>query len=539
MMPAPIPPDDAARVAALRSLGVLDSPPEERFDRLTRLAAHLLGVPIALVSLVDEGRQWFKSRQGLEATETPRDISFCGHAIHDDAPFVVPNAAEDPRFVGNPLVTGGPRIRFYVGVPLKALDGHRVGTLCAISPEPRQISRDELALLQDLAAVVEQELLHAELALARDAALAASTAKSEFLANMSHEIRTPLNAVIGLADLLRREQPEPHQRELLDTILTSGNALLVLLNDILDLSKIEAGRMSLEATTFAPREVLQQVQGIGAALVGGKDVDVLLSVSGTCPAAVIGDPTRLRQIVLNLVGNAVKFTERGEVRITVRGVEGELMVEVEDTGIGMDEGTLARVFGAFSQADASTARRFGGSGLGLSIARKLCQLMGGTIEATSQPGVGTRMRVRLPLPVATLAERPAGGPRSDAPIEARSILVVDDDAINRLVILHMLRSLGHEVTLAESGPRCLELCAAGRFDLVLMDVQMPEMDGLETTRALRAAHPWVIVVALSASAYPEDRWRCLEAGMTDFLTKPIQLDALAEAVARNTAAATR
>ncbi|MCA9711911.1 MAG: response regulator, partial [Myxococcales bacterium] len=328
--------------------------------------------------------------------------------------------------------------------------------------------------------------------------------------------------------------PETRSRYL-GNIISEVDRLRRLINDLLDLSKIEAGRMSLEATTFAPRELLQQVQDIGTALAADKDLDVRLSVSSTCPAVVLGDPVRTRQIVLNLVGNAVKFTPRGEVRITARGVDGDLVIDVEDTGIGMDQATLARVFAPFYQADASIARRYGGSGLGLSIARRLCALMSGSLDAHSEPGVGTRMHLRLPLPAAPATERAAGSGPTDTPTVPRSILVVDDDDINRLVLEHMLLALGHEVVMAESGPRCLALCAQRRFDLVLMDVQMPEMDGLETTRRLRAAHPWAIVVALSASAYAEDRRRCLEAGMTDFLTKPIQLELLDQAIARNTA----
>lgn len=533
MKEAPIGPEDAARVAALRALGVLDTRPEERFDRITRLAAHLLDVPIALVSLVDESRQWFKSRVGLDATQTPRNISFCGHAIQQSEPFIIPNAAEDPRFADNPLVSGPPGIRFYAGIPLKALDGKRLGTLCTISDRPRHISPREVALLEDLAAIVEQELMSAELAHARDAALAASKAKSEFLATMSHEIRTPLHAIIGLSELLLGEISAGEHHQTLQTIHHSGRSLLSLIDDILDLSKIESGQLELTVEPFSLRDLLHAVRRVGDALLRGKAIELTISVRGDVPDRILGDVHRYRQILTNLVGNAVKFTAAGQIGIRARVEGGTLELEVSDTGIGMSPSTLARAFDAFAQADASTSRRYGGSGLGLPIARRLAERMGGEIHIESEQGVGTRVVVRTPLVVDPM---PTPGPVAVAPSGGgASILVVDDDPINLMVVVRMLEKLGFSARGVDSGAACLEVVAHERFDLILMDAYMPEMDGMETTRALvaDALCPGTPIVGLSASAFESDRAACTEAGMSDFITKPVQLEDLNRAIVRN------
>lgn len=540
MKEAPVGPDDAERVATLRRLELLDTEPEERFDRITRLAARLFEVPIALVTLIDEDRQWFKSRLGLDATETPRNVSFCAHAILGPEPFIVPNAAEDPRFADNPFVSGAPNVRFYAGVPLRALTGERLGTLCVISDRPRHISSREITLLEDLAAVVEQEMASAQLAYARDAALAASKAKSEFLATMSHEIRTPLNAVIGLSQLLLDEPARADERrETLQVIHQSGRALLTLIDDILDLSKIEAGKVELTAEPFSLRELLEDVRGVGGALLQGKPVDLRVWVHDGAPDRLIGDVHRHRQILINLVGNAIKFTAEGTIDVRVRAEGESLQIEVSDTGIGMSPGALAKVFESFTQAEGSTSRRYGGSGLGLPIARQLAQLMGGEIQIHSEETEGTTAVVRTPLAI-----DPTPSPRPEVAVlagDGGSILVVDDEPVNRMVVVRMLKKLGFSAKGVDSGGACLGLVAQESFDLILMDAYMPEMDGMETTRELVARRlcPGTPIVGLSASAFESDRVACVDAGMSDFITKPIQIDDLNLAISRNLSAGHR
>ncbi len=403
MRAPPIPDDEAERLEALRRLKVLDTPAEERFDRLTRLAKALFDVPIALVSLVDGERQWFKSRQGLAACETPRDVSFCGHAILGPEILHVANALEDSRFAANPLVTGVPNIRFYAGAPLATADGHRVGTLCIIDDRERELTPDELTRLRDLADCVEEELGKAErqallrvierhqraLVAARDAAEEGNRMKSEFLNMMSHELRTPLTVVLGYLPLLKdaAAMPPPEMiAEMAADMRQAGDHLLHLINDLLDLSKIEAGKMELRRERLELGEIVAGVLNELRREAEAKGLDLVSRVAET---AVYGDRTRLRQILINLVGNAVKFTDEGTVSVTSRPLDGGVELEVADTGVGIPEKDLPAIFDRFRQVDSSSTRKAGGTGLGLAITRKLVELHGGTIGVTSRLGEGS------------------------------------------------------------------------------------------------------------------------------------------------------
>ena len=432
MLPPARPANEPARLAALADLGILDTPPEERFDRLTRLAQRIFGVPIALVSLIDADRQWFKSRQGLGATETPRDVSFCGHAILGDEPFVVQDARDDERFADNPLVTGAPNVTFYAGQPLKGPGGHKVGTLCLIAPEPRNFDGDEAQVLRDLAALVESELatvqLHeaharlrtaqgelaarnAELAQARAEADAANAAKSDFLAGMSHELRTPLNAILGYSEMLVEDALDlgfgaavPD----LQRINAAGKHLLGLLNDVLDLSKVEAGRMDACVSQIDVPRFLDEVAHMARSQVERAGNALVVEV-GELPPVVRTDETRLRQILLNLLSNAGKFTKDGTVTLRAAAEGAMLRIDVADTGIGMTAEQLSRLFQRFSQAEATTARDYGGTGLGLALSRAFAQLLGGDVDAVSVAGRGTTMTLRVAMRL--------DGPASPLPLD--------------------------------------------------------------------------------------------------------------------------
>ncbi len=370
---------------------------------------------------------------------------------------------------------------------------------------------------------------------ARLSAEAANSSKSVFLANMSHEIRTPMNGILGFADLALQSDSAEEQRECLATIISSGDALLAILNDVLDLSKIESGKFDILSEPFSLRALLAEAGKVFAFRFREKGLHFELSVSDGLPDWLMGDELRLRQILLNLLGNAVKFTEKGSIGLTASGEQDgdkvNLRLTVRDSGIGIPPEKQATIFEAFRQADDSTSKKYGGTGLGLSICVKLVDLMGGKIELESAAGVGSSFSVLLSLGIAKVEAR-APKPSEQAGetfIEALRILLAEDNPVNQKLAVRLLEKQGHTVTLAADGRRAVEAFTSGSFDLILMDVHMPEMDGLEATKQIRKlekAGPRIPIIALTALAMAGDRETCLAAGMDGFVSKPIRLNEL-------------
>jgi PAS domain S-box-containing protein len=388
----------------------------------------------------------------------------------------------------------------------------------------------------------------AELAAAKDAAEVASRAKSAFLANMSHEIRTPMNAIVGLAHLLQRSVQDADQRDKLGRIRESADHLLAVINNVLDISKIEAGKLEMEAIEFDLSALMTRVAMLVRDKAEAKGLKLHVEPVPTMTGHLRGDPTRLSQSLLNYLGNAVKFTETGSISLRCRILKQSaecvlLRFEVSDTGVGIENATMNRLFSAFEQADNSTTRHYGGTGLGLAITRSLAELMGGEAGVDSTPGQGSTFwfTASLGRGATPLVVEPSAMALSE-PLEqilrrdhtGRRLLLCEDNPINQEVALAMLEEVGLQVVVAENGAEALQKLPDGRFDLVLMDMQMPVMDGLEATRCIRAQPQYqnLPILAMTANAFAEDRQACLDAGMNDFVTKPVDPGALYSTVLR-------
>jgi signal transduction histidine kinase/ActR/RegA family two-component response regulator len=418
------------------------------------------------------------------------------------------------------------------------------------------LRESEKELKQTVAAL---ESANKALVQSRQIAESATLAKSEFLANMSHEIRTPMTAILGFAEVLLGEEgigdAHPERVEAVRTIQRNGKHLLELINDILDLSKIEAGRMEVERVECSPMQVLADVTALMRVRAEAKNLPLSLEFAGSIPESIQSDPLRLRQVLINLLGNAIKFTETGSVRVVARlvqrlGRSPQLQVDVVDTGIGLTETQIAKLFRPFNQADSSTSRRFGGTGLGLTISKRLAEMLGGDIAIRSEPGKGSTFSVSVEtgdLEGVRLLSTSEVTPAAAAPFQTpdnppairldRRVLLAEDGPDNQRLIAFFLRRAGAEVTLAENGQIACDAALTAHvrgepFDVILMDMQMPVMDGYEATRRLRADGYAGPIIALTAHSMEGDRQKCLDVGCTDYATKPVARQQLLATIAR-------
>src|SRR5579875_253922 len=439
---------------------------------------------------------------------------------------------------------------FFADVSMRLIFPHRANVGAWVSLLEGAIS--SFAVLWIL--LHESERLEDVVSKLRDRALDIAKQKSDVLSTMSHEIRTPVNAIVGMTDLLMNTQLDEQQREYGAALQSAGEALLVLIEDILDLSKLEAGKLQLDEVTFDPCGVVEQALDLVAMQAKKKDIELISTVDPGAPRAVRGDAHRLRQILLNLATNAIKFTERGSVTIDVRVREEKsdtvtLRFEVIDTGIGISPEIQSHLFAPFTQAERRTSRLFGGTGLGLSISRRLAVLMRGAMGLVSQEGKGSTFWLEVPFarPCETAGETPTAPPEDataagDLPPaaiavkgERARILLVDDHPPNRTIVLQQLRRLGYEADIARNGREAIDAALGGRYELVLMDCVMPEVDGFEATRQIRARERsggHVSIVAMTANAMEGDREACLRAGMDDYIAKPVRLAQLRRIVER-------
>ena len=670
--------EEIKRLQALLSYNILDTSPEEEFENLVKLISHICHTPIALISLVDDKRQWHKAKTGLTQSEAPRAETFCQYTIQQEGIMEIPDARQDERVKNNIHVTAEGGIRFYAGIGLKASNGCKIGTVCVVDTVPKELTDDQRQALRLVAdqtmvllearkknkelsdkleeilnnkikdtqkqliqketeynlllraikksnAVVEfspegiiksindnflkiigysreeivgnhynfllnddqkenytklwsslrkgkfyagrlrrkhkdgslvyiqasynpitnqqnevikvitiaQDItseIEAEKSLKRSKELAEklNVQKDTFIANMSHEIRTPIHAILGFTELLLEQEEDSIKESYMQSVKTAGDNLLYIINDILDLSKIEAGIIQLDKEPFDLLLTIKNVFAILHLKAHQKKLSFTYHIGSEVVPALIGDKNRLTQILINLLGNAIKFTPSGSVRLSVNQLGREngktnLEFKVVDTGIGVPKGKLETIFDRFSQAEEDTGRNFGGTGLGLNISQQLIKRQGGSIQVESEGGKGSVFIFNLPFEVgkkeaeANVAEPVAVSVR----MAVGKILLCEDNELNQKLVKAILTEKGYSVDLAENGEKGVQLLNNRNYDLILMDIQMPLMDGYEATRRIRQEMGFTVpIVALTANFLISERAKCLQTGMNDYLAKP-------------------
>ena len=531
---APTPVHEYQRLEALRSYPIDYTLREKEFDDISRLAASICGVPLAMISLIEKEKVHFKSTFGFDGDQIKREHSFCQYTILSNTVYEIEDTHKHGNFKHNTFVLNEPYVRFYAGMPLVNAMGHALGSLCVLGVEPKKLTdaqKENLAILSRLL-VNQMELKKSrnEARRAQEIADESSRAKLDFLSTMSHEIRTPLNGIVGISHLLMEEHLNPEQKEYVTTLKFSANHLMSLVNDILDYNKIEAGQISFEKTTYNLTELISDLKNSNMAKAHDKKIKINVKKDDDIPDMVIGDPVRLTQILSNLVNNAIKFTEKGEVSISLQLetiIEESIAIRftVQDTGIGIPLEKQSDLFQWFSQVDTSITRKFGGSGLGLAISKRLLELQNSSIELKSKPDVGSEFSfiLKFKLPENVIEEVKRKKPETLKSLGGLRVLLAEDNQVNALVASRTLGRWDITVTTAKNGEEAVKLAQTETFDLVMMDLQMPVMDGYEAAQQIRRlgfSSNDLPIIAFSASTLVGEQIQASSCGMDDFISKP-------------------
>ena len=547
MKPAALHPQESARIDALNEYQILDTLPEQEFDDLTQIAASICGTEIALVSLVDKDRQWFKSRFGLDAEQTPRDLAFCAHAILQDDVFEVEDASKDDRFFDNPLVTQAPDIRFYAGAPIYAHNGLPVGTLCVIDKQPKKLTDDQQEALFALARQVMSqlelrrnimELQQSQLQLEENnkELKRLTRHRTQFINHVSHEIRTPLNAILGFSRILSRQMPTEQQNNseyvldndkpetLIDLVKVSAENLSETVNHVLDLSRLEAGKMTLQDEDVLLEALAKDIMVINSQRAKEKNIQLTSELSPALPRCIRTDKTKLLQILINLVGNAIKFTPAGKrVTLQINSENGTLNVHVKDEGVGIAAENIDKVFRPFQQVENSESQLYAGSGLGLTICRELADFLGGSLNVSSTLHKGSEFVLRLPLVAGNESLVQSDLTLKTLDLSDKKILVIEDNRVNQLVIKAMLKSSNAQLSFADNGNEGIKEAMRILPDLIMIDIRLPDMDGFSILSQLKshestAAIPMIVV---SGDVTNENYQKAETLGAHAFIEKPL------------------
>ncbi|MHC0445500.1 ATP-binding protein [Flavobacterium sp. 3-218] len=534
----PIPENELQRLAALKRYNILDTLPDDAFDDATRLVSYICGVPIAHISFIDEDRQWFKSEIGIGVSEVPREITFCNYTILDTKIVEINDTHLNDRFKDDPNVTGGFNVRFYAGVPLTTPDGYNIGTLCAIDHVVKELNENQRNALSIIAkhviAQLELGTKNNQLYVQRKIAERAVLARDSFLANMSHEIRTPLNAITGFTDLLAQTELDDTQRDYIESVQIASENLLLIVNDILDLSKMESGNLSIESERFNLKKTLKHVYNL-LKVKAQKDVEFNLFLDAEMPDMVIGDQGRLNQILVNLIGNSLKFTSEGEVTVSVKKIDEteedySLKFSVKDTGIGIPKDKLETIFERFTQGEESTTRKFGGTGLGLNIVKQLVELQKGEVHVKSTLNRGSEFFFVLSYKK-TDSEETVVKTVSKNDLGNLKILLCEDNVLNQKLAKSVINNFGFDLDIAQNGEEGIELLSKNEYDLVLMDLQMPIKDGYQTTEYIRnELNSNIPIIAMTAHSLVGEQERCYKVGMNAYVPKPFKQSVLLKAI---------
>jgi len=526
----------------------MGTPPERCFDQIAALAQAASDAPVAMVSFIDDERQWFKATIGMDMRESRVHRAFCLQALLEDQVLWVEDASLDPRFCDNPLVAGSPHIRFYAGAPIRLSSGEAIGSVSVLSDQPRALDITLARQLRGLADLASDECALraslAELGAARVQADMARQVKSAFLTNMNHELRTPLNGVVAAAEMLLEEALTPAQRELVQIVTGSAWNLCAVLDDVIQLANCAAEGVNCPVERFNAAEVARQAVGFYEAAARAKGLGVVVDLESV-DRAFLGQPASLRQILRALISNAVKFTAAGQVRLsaqvrTVRKRQ-QVIFTVDDTGMGFGPDVQARLFEPFAMGDDTLTRSQGGLGAGLAIANALARRLDARMEVLSRPGQGSTFSLSLPLPSAPdhghgTAE--AGSPVGCGDRKPR-VLAAEDHPTNRRLLELILGAVELEADFVENGALAVEAVRTGAYDIILMDMQMPVMDGLTAIEQIRRLQSerglaFTPICTVTAHAMPEHEDAALRAGAKAHLTKPVAAADLLDCIVRLT-----